>query len=677
MAVLAISFSGYFLYARLTPAAADAVINRSIFVLCSLVYCLLAYPMFKGGERKKVPWYDLVLVALAFISMGYIFWNYEYIVTRYPTAHPLSIPDMVVAAIATLLVIEAARRTIGWALPLTTVAFILYGFGGPYLPGFLRHRGLSLEIFLDQTYFTVEGILGIPTYVAASYVILFVLFGAFLEKSGGGIAYMNFANALTGASKGGPGKVAVVSSSLFGTISGSAVANVMVDGWLTIPMMKKTGFKAPAAAAIEADASTGGQIMPPIMGAAAFVMAEFLGVSYITIMISAAIPAILYYVALFVSIHLEAIKTGLKGLPKAELPDLRKVLWNEGHLFIPILVILGLLLQGYSAGYAAIISTASLFVISWLRKASRMGLSRTLSALEDGARNTLPIAIACACAGIIIGIVLQTGLAIRFTSFLMAISGGVLFIALLIAMVASIILGMGIPTTASYIIMAAIVIPALIKMGVVDIAAHMFSFYFACLSAITPPVALAVYAAASIGRTGLWSAGLQAVKFAAAGFIVPFMFVYYPALLFIGEPLEIARAFVTAVVGVTALAAGLQGYLVRPANWLERILFLGAAFTLIHPKLTTDLIGLALLAAAVLMQVLWLRAPAVVRVPSPVADIERLVTPELGASPGGTGSAKPSWRGPAMSDKLYLALLTLFTALLLTLTIYYGVLRLY
>ena len=395
-----------------------------------------------------------------------MFVYYDYVTSRFPTAHPLSPADMVVGTVVTVLVLEATRRTLGAALSVLSILFIVYGVAGPWLPGVLRHKGLSWEILIDQTFFTSEGIFGIPLGVAGSYVVLFIVFGAFLEKSGAGQFFMNFANAIAGGSRGGPGKVAVVSSSLFGTISGSAVANVMVDGWLTIPMMKRTGFKPEAAAAIEAVASTGGQIMPPVMGAASFVMAEFLGVPYSHIMLAAAIPAIFYYGALFAAIHFNAARTGLQGIPRHELPDLRAILWRQGHLLVPVVVIFALLLQGFTATYAAIISTVSVLVVSWLRAETRITLPKAIEALRDGAYQTVPVAMATAAAGIMIGIILQTGLAIRFTSFLVDMAGGALIVALLITMVAAVILGTALPTTPAYIMLAALLIPALIKLGV-------------------------------------------------------------------------------------------------------------------------------------------------------------------------------------------------------------------
>ncbi len=602
MGVVAVAMSVYHIYARLTTAAPDSLVFRIMTLAFSMVLAFLLFPSRKGRTPDRIPWGDLGLSAVSLATLGYLLVRYEYVTMRYPTADPLSALDMTVGGVATVLVLEATRRTIGAALPLVALFFIGYALVGPWLPGSLHHRGLTLEILLDQTYFTTEGIFGIPLGVAGSYVILFVIFGAFLEKSGAGQLFMNFANAIAGGQRGGPGKVAVVSSSLFGTISGSAVANVMVDGWLTIPMMKRTGFKPEAAAAIEAVASTGGQIMPPIMGAAAFVMAEFMGVSYAAIMLAALIPALFYYGALFASIHFNAIRSGLKGIPREELPILGHIMWRQGHLFLPLVIIFVLLVQGFTATYAAIMATGTVLVLSWLRKETRVTPTRAIAALRDGAEQTVPVAMATAAAGIVIGIILQMGVAIRFTSFLVDVAGGNLIIALVITMVAGVILGMGMPTTPAYIMQAALLIPALIKMGVVPMAAHMFAFYFSCLSAVTPPVALAVYAAASISRCSLWGAGWQAVKFAAAGFIVPYFFVFSPALLFDGPWPEILRAVLTGTVGVIALAAGLEGYFLRVAKPWERAIFIAAALMLIHPGFYTDAAGLCVLAVGLLLQ---------------------------------------------------------------------------
>jgi TRAP transporter 4TM/12TM fusion protein len=603
--VVAVAMAVYHVYVRLTVYAPDQHALLFITLAFALVLSFLSWPRRKGATPDRIPWSDLVLAGLSLLCVGYMFANYEYVVNRFPTAEPLTTTDMLVGELAILLTLEATRRTIGAALPIVAIAFLAYGLTGPWLPGWLYHRGLSLEIAIDQTFFTTEGLFGVPLSVAGTYVILFIIFGAFLEKSGAGQFFMNFANAIAGGARGGPGKVAVVSSSLFGTISGSAVANVMVDGWLTIPMMKKTGFKPEAAAAIEAVASTGGQIMPPIMGAAAFVMAEFQGVSYTQVMIAAAIPALFYYGALFAAIHFNAVRTGLKGIPREELPVLAYIIVRQGHLFLPVVILLGLLVLGFTPTYGAIMATAGVIVISWLRRGTGLGWTDCIAALREGAANTVPVAMACATAGIVIGIVLQTGLALRFTAFLVEFAGGSLVPALLITMVAGILLGMGMPTTPAYIMQAALLVPAITKLGVAPMAAHMFAFYFSCLSAVTPPVALAVYAAAAIGGANLWRSGIQAVKFAAAGFIVPFFFVYNPSLLFSGPWEEILRAVLTGSIGVVALAGALEGHFLRTARWIERALLLVAALLLIDPTVSTDVVGLGVLSAAILMQKLW------------------------------------------------------------------------
>jgi TRAP transporter 4TM/12TM fusion protein len=410
---------------------------------------------------------------------------------------------------------------------------------------------------------------------------------------------MDFAMSITGHTAGGPGKVAIVSSSLFGTVSGSAVANVMVDGPITIPLMKRTGFRPPFAAAVEAVASTGGQIMPPVMGAAAFVMAEFLAVPYAQVALWAAIPALLYYVAVFFAVHFEAKRHHLAGVPRAELPRFMHVMAQRGHLFVPIFIVLIGLMLGYSAPLCALVGALACLPMALLRHLTRQGIGwRSVSdALVDGARNTLAVAMACACAGIVIGVVTITGLGIVFTQFVIALSQNSLVLALALTAVAGIILGMGMPTTPSYIVMVSLLVPAIVKLGAIVPAAHMFAFYFAILSAITPPVALAVFAAASLAKTDLWRAGMESVRVAAPGYIVPFMFVYEPSLMMIGDGFTIATSCISAVVGVICLAAGLMGYLLRPATWWERALLVAAALLLIKPGYITDAIGVVLLMA--------------------------------------------------------------------------------
>ena len=586
--VVAIAMSIYHLWAA-TFGAPEAMMHRSVHL--TFTFGLIFLTSLSSRKKGLSLVTDLVLLAAAMISMAHIFLNYEYVVTRYPYVQSLSGWDFWLGIVVTLLLLEASRRTIGWALPLTAVAFLLYGLFGQHLPGLLRHTGFSLETLIDQLYLTTEGIFGIPLGVSATYVILFVIYGAFLEESGTGEAFTNFATSLVGGTKGGPGKISCVSSSLFGTISGSAVANVMVDGWLTIPLMKRAGFRPQAAAAIEATASTGGQIMPPVMGAAAFVMAEFTGISYVDICKHALVPALLYYLALFMAIHFEASRSGLLGLPKEERPSLSSVMKEKGHLFIPIGVIVYFMIAGFTPMLACLYAIASVLPSSFLRKESRMDLRKILRALEAGARNMLPVAAACACAGIVVGIINLTGLGLKFTGIMLDVAGGSLAPALILTMITGIILGMGLPTTAAYIVQASLLIPALIKLGVPVIAAHLFVFYFAILSAITPPVAMAVYAAAGISGSNVWQTGLQAVRMGATGFIVPFMFVYGPSLLLMGNWLEIIMAIISASVGVILLSAGLMGWFVGETRLWQRGLLVLSAILLIKPGLTTDLVG--------------------------------------------------------------------------------------
>lgn len=601
VAIIAILMSAYHLYtAAFGPP--EAMMHRSIHLVFTLVLIFLLGLTTKTGQSKIKIFIDLNLLLFVLLSLGYIFLNYEYVVTRYAYVQSLNQWDFVFGVILTLILLEASRRMIGWALPITSIAFLLYAIFGEHLPGLMRHTGFSLETIVDQLYLTTEGIFGIPLGVSATYVILFVIFGAFLEQSGTGQFFMDFATSLVGGAKGGPGKISCVSSSLFGTISGSAVANVMVDGWLTIPLMKRTGFKHEFAAAVEATASTGGQIMPPVMGAAAFVIAEYTGIPYIDICKHALIPALLYYLALFMAIHFEASRTGLLGVPKEERPRLRWVMVTKGHLSIPLVVIIYFMLAGYTPMYACIFATLSVVLIALLRAETRMGLKKILGALEYGAMNMLPVAAACACAGIVVGTINLTGLGLKFTSLILFIAGDSLAPALIFTMIAGIILGMGLPTTAAYIVQAALLIPALIKLGVPLIAAHLFVFYFAIISAITPPVAMAVYAAAGISGSNIWKTGLAAMKIGATGFIVPFMFVYGPSLLLIGSFVPIVATVVSASVGVVALSAGLMGWLLKEANYFERGMLIGAAIMLIKPGLYTDAVGLVLLTLVVLLQ---------------------------------------------------------------------------
>ena len=590
---VAIAMSLYHMYvAAFGPP--EAIIFRGTHLLFALTLVFLLYPV---KPRGAAAWrsIDLVLLALGYGFVLHIFTNYEYFINRIIYIDDLTIADKFYAVIAVAIVLEATRRVIGLALPLTAAAFLIYAIG------FTR---ITPQVLMEQLYFSTEGIFGSTLGVSASYVMLFVLFGSFMERSGTGQLFMDFSMSLTGHTAGGPGKVAIVSSALFGTVSGSAVANVMVDGPITIPLMKRTGFRPPFAAAVEAVASTGGQIMPPVMGAAAFVMAEFLAVPYAQVALWAAIPALLYYVSLFFAVHFDAKRYKLAGVPKSELPRFFKVMAVRGHLFVPIFVVLIGLILGYSAPLCALAGALACIPIALLRASTRGGIGwrNVFDALVDGARNTLSVAMACACAGIVIGCVTITGLGITFTEFVMVLAQSSLISALVLTAIAGIVLGMGMPTTPSYIVMVSLLVPAIIKLGAIAPAAHMFAFYFAILSAITPPVALAVFAAAGLAKSDLWATGWQAMRIAAPTYIVPFMFIYEPSLMLIGDWFESLTSTVSAVIGVMCLAAGLQGYLLREARWWERAVLVVAALLLIKPGYISDAIGLVLLAAVLFSQ---------------------------------------------------------------------------
>jgi TRAP transporter 4TM/12TM fusion protein len=592
VAAIAVAMSLYHMYAA-AFGPPEALIFRGTHLLFALTLVFLLFPLVPRGGAWRIA--DAVLLAAGWAFVLHIFINYEYFTNRIIYIDELTATDKFFAVVSVLIVLEATRRVIGWALPLTAIVFVVYA---------ALLTNVKIPVLMEQIYFSTEGIFGSTLGVSASYVMLFVLFGAFMERSGTGQLFMDFAMSITGHAAGGPGKVAVVSSSLFGTVSGSAVANVMVDGPITIPLMKRTGFRPPFAAAVEAVASTGGQLMPPIMGAAAFVMAEFLAVPYAQVALWAVIPALLYYVAVFFAVHFEAKRYGLAGVPKSELPKLGQVMLQRGHLFIPILIVLGGLLLGYSAPLSALVAALACLPVALLRTSTRGTISwrSVLSALEDGARNTLSVAMACACAGIVIGCVTITGLGITFTQVVIALAQDSLLLALVLTALAGIVLGMGMPTTPAYIVMVALLVPALIKLGAATPAAHMFAFYFAILSAITPPVALAVFASAGLAGANMWATGWAAMRAGAPAYIVPFMFIYEPALLMIGDWTTTLHAMVSATVGVMLLAAGLFGYLLRPVTHWQRVLLVAAAVLLIKPGWLTDLIGLALAAIVVVVQ---------------------------------------------------------------------------
>ncbi len=608
---VALGMSCYHLYIAFVGTP-NAIVLRSSHVGFALVLAFLTLPMWsRTGGREGPRVADILFMVAALAVSAYPILQLDYILNRFIYITPLNDSDVVVGIALLLLVLEATRRALGPILPLTALLFVGYA---------LVFTGTNPEVLLEQLTLSTEGVYGIPAGVSATFIVLFIIFGALVERSGAGRLFMDFALSLTGSAAGGPAKVACITSGLFGSVSGSAVANVMTTGTFTIPLMKRIGYRPAFAGAVEAVASTGGQIMPPIMGAAAFVMAEFLGVSYLTVAGFALIPAVLYYVALFAAVHFEAKRTGMRGLPRSELPRVWDVLRERGHLFLPLLIILGVLFNGYSAQFAALCGIVSVIPTMLMRKTTRKDVTFTMivEALQAGARGAVPVALACASAGIVIGVITLTGLGLDFTGLVVGIAQDTLFLALILTMVAGIILGMGMPTTPAYIVMVALLARALEQLGIPIEAAHLFLFYYAILSAITPPVAIAVYAANGLSGAGLWASSLAAVKLGATGYIVPFMFALGPALLMIGPWHGVAMAVATAVVGVVCLAASLHGYFLAATPWWQRLVLVAAAFVLIYPGLLTDGIGVGLVALVVAMQMLRPATPA----PQPV-DADR------------------------------------------------------
>lgn len=593
--VLAVLSSIFHLYTAY-EGALPALQQRSIHLGLMLALAFLLYPFKRGG---KLTVWDAILAALGASTAGYILLDYHALAQRFVRPNTL---DIVVAGVAVLLVLEASRRVAGKEITLLAIVFLLYAYFGPYLPGMLGHRGYSVREILQFMYLTTEGLYGIAIGVSSTFIVLFIIFGAFLEKTGMGELFNSLALALAGGSAGGPAKVAVISSAFFGSINGSAVANVVTTGAFTIPLMKRLGFIPEFAGAVEAAASVGGQILPPVMGAAAFIMAETLGIPYAQIAIAAVIPALLYFLGVGVTVHFRAKKQGLRGVPRNELPKVSQVMYKGGHMFVPLIALVYMLLSGFSATRAAFLSIVLIVLVSTLRKETRLSVRGTIEALELGTRNAISVAVVCGVVGLVVGVAAQTGLAVRLASTIISVAGGNMFLTLFLAMVASLILGMGIPSIPCYIITATMAAPALAVLGVPHFVAHMFVFYFGVMANLTPPVALAAFAGAGLAGADPNRTGYAALKLALAGFVVPFMFVYSPAMLLQGSIAEIAMVSLTAVIGVVALAAASEGWLRIGASLPERMALAATALLLLSPNPVHDIAGLVLAIAVYMWQ---------------------------------------------------------------------------
>ncbi|ONK24374.1 C4-dicarboxylate ABC transporter [Bacillus sp. VT-16-64] len=596
-----LAFSIFQLYASITQSIPRQIL-LSIHLGFALSLIFLLFPASRKIKRKnKVPWYDIIL-SLISVGIG-AYWPMmiETIVNRVGTLTPI---DLTVGVLAILLTLEATRRAVGMPITVIAILFMLYAYFGQSMPSFLAHRGLNFESLVNTLFFTSQGILGTPLYVSATFIFLFLLFGAFLVKTGVGQYFNDLALSIAGRRVGGPAKVAIFSSALQGTISGSSVANVVTSGSFTIPMMKKLGYRKEFAGAVEAAASTGGQIMPPVMGAAAFLMVEFIGITYWEIAKAAAIPAILYFSGIWIMTHFEAKRVGLRGLAKEEMPDRKEVL-SKIYLLIPILLIIILLMYGVSVMRAALWSIIGTIVVSAIRKSTRIGFKQMVEALVDGARTALSVAAATATAGIIVGVVTKTGLGLNLANGLVGLANEKLLLTLFFTMLTAIVLGMGSPTTANYVITSTIAAPAIILLGVPDLSAHLFVFYFGIVADITPPVALAAFAASGVSGGEPIRTGVNAAKLAIAAFIIPYMFVLSPELLMIDTtvPYMIWVIF-TAFTGMIAIGAGIIGFWYRKMYWFERIIAIIAGLMLMYPEGMSDTIGLGLFIALIASQII-------------------------------------------------------------------------
>lgn len=578
----------------------DAMLQRSIHLAFGLTLVYLLYPSSKKFSRSKLHPLDVAFALLAAFVCLYVFFNYKQLVFR---AGRVSTMDMVVGLMAIILVLEAARRVIGWPMVIIASVFIAYALLGRYIPGPLAHRGVKLSNLVQHLYYTTEGIFGLPIGVSSTFIYMFLLFGAYLGKTGMGEFFIDISNSIAGSAPGGPAKVAVISSATMGTLSGSSVANVVGTGSFTIPMMKKLGYKPEFAGAVEATSSTGGQLMPPIMGAAAFLMAEFTNIPYVQIIGAAVIPALLYYFGVWAGVHYEAKKQGLKGMPKDQIPKAGKVMRERGHLILPIVIVIYLLISGYTPIRAALGAIVSAILVSAVKKETRLSFKDIFAGLVEGARTAITVVAACATAGIIIGVVTQTGLGLKMGSLLVSAASGNLFLTLVFTMITSLILGIGVPTTANYVITATIAAPALLMLNVPIIAAHMFAFYFGIIADVTPPVALAAVAASGVAKSEPMRTGIQASRLAIAAFIIPYIFVYSPELLLVNvTPLHLIFIVVTAILGIIAVASGLTGYFQTKMNALERILFIVGGVMMVTTSPILNLISALMLGAVCFFQ---------------------------------------------------------------------------
>jgi TRAP transporter 4TM/12TM fusion protein len=602
LTILAVAFSLFHLYTAEFGILPGMLKQKAVHLTGALILIFLKSVLSKKKRMIQTS-IDILLLFLSFVAGTYIIYMDNTLSIRSGTVYPL---DIFFGITLVILILEAMRRVVGLPIVLIAIGALGYCHFGDRLPDIVGHSGLSVERIYSYMLLTTDGIFGVAIQVSSSVIVLFIIFGAFLKESGAGDYFTELAYGLFGRVRGGPAKIAVVASSLFGMISGSAVANVVGTGTFTIPLMKKVGYRPAFAGAVEAVASTGGQIMPPIMGASAFLMAEILGVSYVDIMKAAIIPALLYYFSVFIAIDLEAKKLGLIGMSAKDLPNPLEILKKCWIMFIcPIILIYLLVVIQWSPSKAAFWSIVSLMILTVFKKQTRMDTKKVMSALKNGAMGTIEVAIICAAAGIIIGAFSLSGLGLKLSNILISLSGGNLLLLLFITMVCSLVLGMGLPTVACYIILAVLVAPALIKFGINPMAAHMYMFYFGIISNITPPVAVAAYAGAGIAGAAPFTTGWVAFRLGIAGFIVPYMFVLGPALLLQGRAVDVILAVISSTVGIYSLGMAFEGVFIKKLKVIERIILFASSLFLIKVGLVSDLIGYALVSGVLLFH--WYR----------------------------------------------------------------------
>lgn len=591
--IISMTYSLFFLYTGFFGLF-EAPIQRSVHLIFAIVLGLLYYRPSTRWNKKAALALDCLLAAAAVVAYGFFVVNKDLMNSWMMFISKYTDGMFVICLICLVLLIEVGRRSTGVALPIVAIVFIVYALYGNHLGGVFQHRGFSLRRVMEFTFCGFGGVFGMPISMCSTLIVIFIIFGCVYEEAGGGTFLMDAGKFVAGRSRGGPAKIGVITSSLFGAISGSAVANVYATGSFSIPMMKKMGYRPEFAGAVEATASTGGQLAPPVMGAAAFVMAEYIGVPYVEIMIAALIPALLYYLSLFLQVDFESALHNMKGLDAEEIPSWESI-WKRSYYLIPLVLLVVLLLRGFSAPLSGAYSILSVIVVSYLSKDSRLTPKRLIKCFSLAGKRTVMIASSCAISGIIIGVVAYTGLGLNFVGSVAAMGSGSLWIAPVLVALACIVLGMGVPTTVAYIIVAAVAVPALKTLGFETLACHMFAFYFALVSMITPPVAPASLAAAEIANTKFMKTGFEAAKLGVITFIIPFMFLFAPELLMIGEAKDIALAIVTSIIGVVSFAAGLKGWFLVKLPVLLRILYIGAGFCMIKPGLMTDLVGISIM----------------------------------------------------------------------------------